>query len=72
MVGTVTKFDIVKAVAGQLHIELPEPLILMEQPITGFGTFKVPLNLRTKDDEQVELTVSVTYVKRIRYGASSV
>ena len=33
---------------------------------------QVPLNLRTKDDKQIELTVNVNKVRRIRHGHTSV
>lgn len=72
MEGTVTKFDIAKAVALQLRVELHESLILMDHPIDGFGQYKVPLNLRNPSDEQIELTVNVNRVKNLRYGAASV
>jgi len=72
MSGSVSAWDVQEAVARQLHIRLHDSHLLMDSPITGFGTFKVPLNLRTLDDKQVELTVVVKSVRFIRHGHASV
>ncbi|GAX82924.1 hypothetical protein CEUSTIGMA_g10351.t1 [Chlamydomonas eustigma] len=72
MVGTVTSWDIVKAALIQGGVQLDVSHLMMSQPISAFGTYKVPLNLRTRDDRQVELTVIVNSVKQINYGKSSV
>jgi len=72
MHGTITPFDVQLAVARQHDIHLHESLILMDTPITTFGTFKIPLNLRMLDDHQVELTIVVHNVAHIRHGKKSV
>ena len=56
MVGSVTAWDILTASERQYGIRLHESHLLMEGPITAFGTFKVPLNLRTKEDRCDGLT----------------
>jgi hypothetical protein len=47
--------------AKQLHVDLPRELIMMDDasPITQYGSYKVPLNLRTRQGQQVELSVQV-------------
>ncbi|MEW5315395.1 MAG: hypothetical protein WDW38_006828 [Sanguina aurantia] len=52
----------------QLGIALHPSHLLMDAPITAFGTYKIPLNLRTKEGVQVELTVNVRAVRRTRSG----
>jgi large subunit ribosomal protein L9 len=72
MVGTVTLWDIMKAAVVQGGVQLHESHLMMDQPISAFGTYKVPLNLRNREDRQVELTVIVNSVKHINHGRSSV
>ncbi len=66
MVGYVTKADITQLVQQQLHIELPPSQILMDGHISVFGTFRVPLNLRTARGKQVELKLEVSKVRSMR------
>jgi hypothetical protein len=48
-------------VGQQMHIQLPEQLLLMaaDRPIQAFGTYTIPLDLFKPDGRQVELTVDV-------------
>jgi hypothetical protein len=55
MLGQVTARHVSAYVAQQLKVLLPEELILMHQhdPITQFGSYKVPLNLKDAEGNQV-------------------
>jgi hypothetical protein len=66
MVGVVTAKHLSLYAAKQLHVELPPELILMDTaaPITQFGSFKVPLNLKDETGRQVELSVQVNRTYR--------
>lgn len=66
MIGRVTAEHLVHCVAQQLKIDLPQELVLMhhDQPINQFGSFRVPLNLRSADGGQVELAVTVQKTRR--------
>jgi hypothetical protein len=61
LLDPVTPQQISAHVAQQLHIDLPPALILMEpgQPITSYGSFKVPLGLKDEQGQQVELSLTV-------------
>ena len=73
MVGGVSKREVRELVARQLSLNLPLPLILMEsdQPITAFGTYKVPLDFYTGDGEQVELNLEVRKTYRTGRGGGT-
>ncbi|KAF5840509.1 hypothetical protein DUNSADRAFT_16450 [Dunaliella salina] len=71
MVGSITAFDIQNAVARQMGIQLHDSHFLMETPIDEFGVYKVPLNLRQRDDTQLELNVQVNAVSRLHHGNAS-
>ncbi len=53
MLGSVTAWDVMRAAERQYGVVLHESHLMMDGPITAFGTFKVPLNLRTKEDRSV-------------------
>uniref|UniRef100_A0A7S0V342 Large ribosomal subunit protein bL9c n=1 Tax=Polytomella parva TaxID=51329 RepID=A0A7S0V342_9CHLO len=60
--GPVKSEHICKSLLRQKHIELhPSQLLLGDEGIDSFGTFKVPLNLRTPppEDNQIQLTVMI-------------
>ncbi|KXZ53588.1 hypothetical protein GPECTOR_6g505 [Gonium pectorale] len=48
-----------EAVLRQLGIRLHSSHLMLDGNIAGYGSFKVPMNLRLSDDRQVELTVHV-------------
>ena len=50
MRGSVTAWDVLTATERQYGVRLHESHLMMDAPITTFGTFKVPLNLRTRED----------------------
>jgi hypothetical protein len=60
-VGPVTRKQIAQVVGAQMHIQLPEQLLLMaaDRPIQAYGTYTLPLDLFKTDGRQVELTVDV-------------
>jgi ribosomal protein L9 len=60
-----------QAAERQYGVRLHESHLFVDGPITSFGTFKIPLNLRTKDDVQVELTVAVNRVRWINHGSAA-
>lgn len=66
MVGALSAKQLALYAAKQLHIELPRELILMDDstPITQFGSYRVPLNLRDEGGRQVELSVQVNKTYR--------
>lgn len=66
MVGAVTAQQLCMYAARQLHVELPRELLLMDDgsPITQFGSYTVPLNLRDEQGQQVELMVQVNKTHR--------
>eukprot|EP00775_Hariotina_reticulata_P013448 gene13448-13574_t len=57
MLGQVTARQLSAYVAQQLKVLLPEELIMMHKhdPITQFGAYKVPLNLKDADGNQAQL-----------------
>lgn len=57
--GRVDTAAILAAVRRQLGIGLDASHVLADAPIDTFGSYKVPLNLRTLEGQQVELTVHV-------------
>ncbi|GLI59842.1 hypothetical protein VaNZ11_001830 [Volvox africanus] len=69
---TVSPESIRKAVLRQLGIQLDPSHFLTEADIKTYGTFKVPLNLRLPDDQQIELTVHVDRRNKEVQGASAV
>uniref|UniRef100_A0A7R9V4A7 Large ribosomal subunit protein bL9c n=1 Tax=Chlamydomonas euryale TaxID=1486919 RepID=A0A7R9V4A7_9CHLO len=71
MLGAVTAWDICQAAEKQYGVRLHESHIFIDGPIRSFGAFKIPLNLRTKDDRQVELTVDINSVRWIRHGSAA-
>jgi ribosomal protein L9 len=66
MVGSVTAQQLCLYAARQLHVELPRELLMMDDhaPITQFGSYTVPLNLRDEQGQQVELLVQVNKTYR--------
>uniref|UniRef100_A0A383V847 Large ribosomal subunit protein bL9c n=1 Tax=Tetradesmus obliquus TaxID=3088 RepID=A0A383V847_TETOB len=66
MLGEVTAQHLAACAAKQLHVSLPPELILMHShsPIKAFGSFKVPLNLKDAEGQQVELEVEVNRTRR--------
>lgn len=50
---------IVNAVAKQMRITLDPQQVVMTQPIAAYGSYMVPLNLRTAANKQIELGVLV-------------
>lgn len=68
MLEPITAKQIQATMQLQLGIALDPSHLLMDAPITGFGTYKIPLNLRTKEGVQAELTVNVRAVRRTRSG----
>ncbi|GIL53033.1 hypothetical protein Vafri_8730 [Volvox africanus] len=68
---TVSPESIRKAVLRQLGIQLDPSHFLTEAEIKTYGTFKVPLNLRLPDDQQIELTVHVDRRNKEIQGASA-
>ncbi|GBF97381.1 hypothetical protein Rsub_11028 [Raphidocelis subcapitata] len=65
MVGEVRAADVSALVERQLRVELPKSLVMLAEPITGFGEFKVPLNLAGPDGQQVEVRVEVLKTRRL-------
>lgn len=61
MIGEVTAQHLAARTAHQLKVQLPPELIMMRshEPIKHFGSFKVPLNLKNEQGQQVELEVVV-------------
>lgn len=68
MIGTVTAWDIVEATRRQYGICLDMSHLIMKEGISQFGHYKIPLNLRTREDRQVELSVIVQRVRSINHG----
>lgn len=66
MIGSVGRGEIARAAAGQLHVELPAGLIMLDAPITDYGRFTVPLNLAGPDGAQAEVSVEVLKVRWMR------
>lgn len=66
MIGQVTADHLVHLIAQQLKIDLPPELVMMHrgQPITQFGSFRVPLNLQADDGQQAEVAVTVEKTRR--------
>lgn len=66
MAGVVTAHHLRLYAAKQLQVDLPRELIMMDDssPITQYGSYKVPLNLRTPQGQQVELSVQVNKTYR--------
>lgn len=65
MVGSVRAADIRRLAEEQLNIVLPRSQIMLDEPITEFGEFKVPLNFCTKDGRQVELRLEILKTRRM-------
>ena len=68
MVGTVTAWDIVEATKRQSGVCLDQSHLMMKESISQYGEYKIPLNLRTKEDRQVELTVVIKGVRSLNHG----
>jgi ribosomal protein L9 len=68
MIGAVTAWDVVEATRRQYGISLDTSHLIMKESISQFGHFKIPLNLRTNEDRQVELSVIVQRVRWINHG----
>lgn len=66
MIGTVSKTTLGTMIKKQLQIWMPHEMILMNQPIASYGEFKIPLNLKGTDGQQLELTVDVRKTWRIK------
>lgn len=68
MLGVVTPHQLCLYAAKQLRVELPRELVMMDDaaPITQYGSYKVPLNLKDDQGQQVELAVTVN--KTYRWG----
>jgi hypothetical protein len=64
-VAPVGRRTIQEHVLHQLGVEVrPELVLLPNGPITDYGEYKVPLNLRAADGGPVEVTVNVLKVRR--------
>eukprot|EP00879_Flechtneria_rotunda_P027934 GHRR01029991.1.p2 GENE.GHRR01029991.1~~GHRR01029991.1.p2 ORF type:complete len:102 (+),score=44.77 GHRR01029991.1:312-617(+) len=61
MLGEVTANHLAALTAQQLRVDLSPELIMMQKgnPIKQFGSYKVPLNLKNDQGEQLELEVMV-------------
>ncbi|KAJ9523213.1 hypothetical protein QJQ45_023996 [Haematococcus lacustris] len=62
MQGNVTVYDVMAGVKKAMGVQLHESHIYMDEPITKFGHYKLPLNLRHEEGIQVVLNVKVNRV----------